>query len=174
VYTQALTYQLWLSFNTFKNINKKTEVQNQQRFSNSFWLNELNENLLLSFQIAFHFQRNDKARWSRALLELCWFLSIAYFWSPLWRPFTNLKILWGGRWWFFFITDPFIYFTWSHLNHCHPAEKSIISSHNRIYVNAQQYILNSKDVLPHLWSCCHSSWALNNSCRKVDIKRTDY
>lgn len=75
----------------------------------------------------------------------------------------------GRRWWFFIIADPFLYFTWSRLNHSHPAEKMIISSHNRICVNAQQYILNSKHALPHLWSCCHSSWVLNNSYRKENV-----
>lgn len=107
--------------------------------------------------------------WNCALLAQVLIPSDCLFPKPAMTSFHELEETVGGRWWFFFIADPFIDFTWSHPSHCHPAEKMIISSHNRICVNPQQWILNSKDALPHLWSCCHSSWVLNNSCRKVDV-----
>lgn len=138
---------LWVSLIHPKTSPTKLfKIQNQQRSLNSSGLNE--QSNLFYFYIFYilhlYFQRNDKANCSRTVLAFCCIgtSTVSYWWliSDVSSPFLSQTRYCGGRCCFFLTADSFLFFTWSHLNHSHPAEKKITSSHKRICVNAQQNI----------------------------------
>ncbi len=120
-----------------------------------------------------YFQRNDKANCSRTVLAFCFIgtSTVSYWWliSDVSSPFLSQTRYCGED-----VGSSLLQIhSFSYMKSSESLPSCRKKSHQVIkeLVSMLSRILGSKDVLPHLWSCCHSSWVMNNSCRKVEVTR---